>query len=79
VKREELFKIFIEIDMVGSTDEVQDPKLILNSMFMTRQQFDEHVEILKGLSAEKFYGIIEYNEEEIDNWLVDYFVKNQDI
>jgi hypothetical protein len=26
---------------------------------------------LKGLSIEKFYGIIEYNEEEIDNWLVD--------
>jgi hypothetical protein len=79
VKREELFKIFIEIDMVGSTDEVQDPKLILNSMFMTRQQFDEQVEILKGLSTEKFYGIIEYNEEKIDNWLVDYSMKNQDI
>jgi hypothetical protein len=25
------------------------------------------------------YGIIEYNEEEIDNWLVDYSMKNQDI
>jgi uncharacterized protein YeeX (DUF496 family) len=37
------------------------------------------VEILKGLSTKKFYGIIEYNEEEIDNWLVDYSVKNQDI
>jgi hypothetical protein len=34
---------------------------------------------LKGLSVEKFYGIIEYNEEEIDNWLVDYSMKNQDI
>jgi hypothetical protein len=79
VKREELFKRLTEIDLAGSTDEVQDPKLILNSMFMTKQQFDEQVEILKGLSAEKFYGIIEYNEEEIDNWLVDYSVKNQDI
>ena len=36
-------------------------------MFMTRQQFDEHMETLKGLSAKKFNGIIEYGEEEIDN------------
>jgi hypothetical protein len=74
-----LFKRITEIDLAGSTDEVQDPNLILNSMFMINQQFDEQVEILKGLSAKKFYGIIEYNEEEIDNWLVDYSVKNQDI
>jgi hypothetical protein len=31
------------------------------------------------LSIQKFYGIIEYDEDAIDNWLVDYFVKNQDI
>ena len=67
VKREELFKRFTEIDLAGSTDEVQDPKLILNSMFIKKQQFDEQVDILKGLSVEKFYGIVEYNEEEIKN------------
>jgi hypothetical protein len=78
-KREELFKRLTKIDLAGSTHEVQDPKLIFNSMFMTKQQFDEHVEILKGLSAEKFNGIIEYGEEEIDNWLIDYSIKNQDI
>jgi hypothetical protein len=77
VKREELFKILTEIDLAGSIDEVQYPKLILNSMFMTKKQFDEQVEILKGLLTKKFYGIIEYNEEEIDNWLVDYSVKNK--
>jgi hypothetical protein len=49
VKREELFKRLAEIDLEGSTDEVQDPKLILNSMFMTKQQLDEQVEILKEL------------------------------
>jgi hypothetical protein len=37
------------------------------------------MEILKGLSAEKFNGIIEYGEEQIDNWLIDYSRKNQDI
>jgi hypothetical protein len=79
MKREELFRRLTEIDLAGTTDEVQDPKLILNSMLMTRQQFDEQVEILKGLSAKKFNGIIEYCEEEIKNWLVDYSMENQDI
>jgi hypothetical protein len=79
VKREELLKRLTEIEIEGSTNKVQDPKLILNSMFMTKKQFDEQVDILKGLSTKKFYGIIEYNEEEIDNWLVYYSIKNQDI
>ena len=43
VKREELFKRLTGIDLVGSIDEVQDPKLILNSMFMTKKQFVEQV------------------------------------
>jgi hypothetical protein len=46
---------------------------------MTRNKFDEHLEILKGLSTEKFNGIIEHGQEEIDNWLIDYYMKNQDI
>jgi hypothetical protein len=48
-------------------------------MFLTKQQFDEQVDIFKRLSAENFYGILEYNEEEIDDWIVDYSVKNKDI
>jgi hypothetical protein len=77
VKREELFKRLMEIDLARGNDEVQDPKLILNSMFMTKKQFDEQVEILNGLLDEKFYGISEYNKEEIDNWLVDFSVKKK--
>jgi hypothetical protein len=49
LKREELFKRLTKIDLAGGTNEVQDPKLILNSMFLTKQQFDEQVEIFKGL------------------------------
>jgi hypothetical protein len=67
----------MEIDLAESTNEVQDPKLIINSMFLTKQQFNKQVEIFKGLSVEKFYGILEYNEDDIDNCLVDYSVKNQ--
>jgi hypothetical protein len=57
-RREELFKRLTEIDLVGSTNEVQDPKLILNLLFLTKKAFDEQVEIFKGLSFEKFYGIL---------------------
>jgi hypothetical protein len=77
LKREELFKRLTKIDLAGGTNEVQYPKLILNSMFLTKQQFDEQVEIFKGLLVENFYGILEYNEDEIYNWLVDYSVKNK--
>jgi hypothetical protein len=66
-RREKLFKRLTEIDLAGSTNDVQDPKLILNSLFLTKQAFDEQVEIFKGLSFEKFYGILEYNEDAIDN------------
>jgi hypothetical protein len=75
-KREELFKRLTEVDLARSTNKVQDPKLILNSLFLTKQQFDEQVEIFKGFSVEKFYGILEYDEDEIDNWIVNYSGKN---
>jgi hypothetical protein len=78
-RREELFKILTEVNLTRSTNEVKDPKLILNSLILTKQQFDDQVEIFKGLSVENFYGILEYNEDDIDNWLVEYYIKNQDI
>jgi endo-alpha-1,4-polygalactosaminidase (GH114 family) len=49
-RREELFKKLVEIDLARSTNEVQDPKLILNSLFLTKKAFDEKVDIFKGLS-----------------------------
>jgi uncharacterized protein YeeX (DUF496 family) len=35
--------------------------------------------MFKGLSFETFYGILEYSEDEVENWLVDYSIKNKDI
>jgi uncharacterized protein YeeX (DUF496 family) len=48
-------------------------------VFLTKQSFDEQVEIFKGLTFEKFYGILEYSEDDVENWLVDYSIKNKDI
>jgi hypothetical protein len=78
-RRDKLFKKLTEIDLAGSTNEVQDPKLIFNSLFLTKQAFDDQVHIYKRLSFENFYGILEYGEDDVKNWLVGYSIKNQDI
>jgi hypothetical protein len=76
-EKEELFKNLTQIDLSGSTNELQDPKLILKSLSLTKQAFDEKVDILKGLSLEKFYRILEYGEDDVENWLVDYLAHNE--
>ena len=53
-KKEELFRNLTQIDLARSTNEVQDPNLILKSLSLTKQDFDEQLDILKGLSLEKF-------------------------
>ena len=68
-----------EIDLGGSTNKVQDSKLIQKSLYLTKQSLDEQVEIFKGLSFENFYGILEYSEDDMENWLVDYSMKIKDI
>jgi hypothetical protein len=79
VKKGELYLKLVELDLAGTTREVQDPKLILNSMLMTREQFEEHLEILKVVSTEKFNSLTEYTEQEVESWLVSYVNKNEDI
>jgi hypothetical protein len=66
-KKEELFRKLTEIDLAGSTNEVQDPNLIVNSLSLTKQAFDEQVDIFRGLFLEKFYNILEYGEDDVDN------------
>jgi hypothetical protein len=68
-----------DLEMILNTNEFQDPKLVLKSLFLTKQEFDEQVDIFKGLSFENFYGILDYSEDDMENWLVDYLIKNQDI
>ena len=48
-------------------------------MFLTKQAFDDQIEIYKRLSFENFYGILEYGEDDVKKWLVGYSIKNQDI
>jgi hypothetical protein len=78
-KKETLFTKLTKIDLAGKTNGFQDPSLILNSLALTKQAFDKQVDNLKALSLENFYRILEYHEEEVDNWLVRYSVQNGDI
>jgi hypothetical protein len=78
-EKEELFRNLTQIDLAGSTNEVQDPNLILKSLSLTKEAFDEQLDILKGLSLEKFYDILEYGVYEVENWLVDYSTHNEEI
>jgi hypothetical protein len=79
VKKSEAYSKIMWLDLAGTTGEVQDPKLILNNILLARQQFEEHVEILKGISTKKFNPMTEYIEKEIESWLMEYVNKNEDI
>jgi hypothetical protein len=46
---------------------------------LTKQDFDKQVDIFKALSLEKFYNIFAYGQDDVDNWLVDYSVQNEEI
>jgi hypothetical protein len=48
-------------------------------LFLTKQAFDDQVQIYKRQSFENFYVILEYGEDDMKKWLVDYSIKNQDI
>jgi hypothetical protein len=78
-KKEDLFTSLIQIDLAGSTNEVQDPNLILKSFSITKESFHEQVDILKGLSFEKFYDIVEHHLDEHESWVLDYVAHNEEI
>jgi hypothetical protein len=46
---------------------------------LTKKDFDKHVDIFKALSLEKFYNILEYGQDNVDDWLVDYSIQNEEI
>jgi hypothetical protein len=46
---------------------------------MTKESFHEQLEILKGLSFEKFYDIVEHCVDELECWVLDYSAHNEEI
>jgi hypothetical protein len=67
------------MDLAETTNEVQDPNLILKSLSVTKEAFQEQVDILKGLSFKNFYGILEHRLDENECWVLDYASHNEEI
>jgi hypothetical protein len=67
------------LDLDGTTREVDNPKIISNSIFMTKEQFEKKLESLKSASTERFNSLTEYSEFEVESWLVNYVNKNEDM
>ena len=78
-KKENLFTKLTRTDLSRRTNDFQHPNSIVNSLPLTKQSFNKQVDIFKALSLEKFYSILEYAEDDVDNWLVNYLVYNKEI
>jgi hypothetical protein len=77
-KKENLLQSLLQMDLTGTTNEVQDTNLILKSLSVTKEAFQEQVDILKGLSFEKFYGILEHRLDEHKRCVLDYaYIRNK--
>jgi hypothetical protein len=66
-KKEKLFIRFSRINLVGRTNDFQDPNLIVNSFPLTRKDFNKSIDMFKALYLEKFYNILEYGQDHVDN------------
>jgi hypothetical protein len=78
-KKEKLLTKMSRINLTGNTNDFQDPNLIINSLPLTKQAFVKQVDIFKALSLKKFYSILEYGQDDVNNWLVEYSVHNKKI
>jgi len=79
VKRGELYLKLIELELVGSTNDVENLHLIMNSILLSNEQMEEKLDTLKIASSEKFNNLTEYSETDVESWLVYYANKNDDI
>jgi len=67
------------INLAKRTNDFQDVNLIVNSLPLTKKDFYKQCDIFKALSLKLFYSILEYGQDDVDNWLVDYSVQNEEI
>jgi hypothetical protein len=78
-KKDKLFTKLSNIDLAGKTNDFQDPLLIVNSLPLTREEFDKQVAMLNTFSLEKFYSILQFDQSHVHDWLVKYAVQNEEI
>jgi len=77
VKRGASYLKLIELDLGGTTGEVEEQKFILNYIFMSKEQFKEKLELLKSSLDERFNSLTKYSELEVESWLLSYVNKSE--
>jgi hypothetical protein len=73
-KRGDLF-----LKLVDLTKELRGPHLIMDSILLSKDQLQEHLDALKVSWENEFNEITEYSEEEVEKWLIRYVNKNEDV
>jgi hypothetical protein len=73
-KRGDLF-----LQLVDLTKELRIPHLIMDSILLSKDQLQEHLDTLKVAWENEFNEIIEYSEEEVEKWLIHYVNKNDEV
>jgi hypothetical protein len=53
------------IDLAGKTNDFQDPLLIVDSLPLTRQNFNKEVAMLNTLSLKTFYNIVQFYQAHV--------------
>jgi hypothetical protein len=72
-KRSDLF-----LNLVDVTKELEGPHLIMDSIFLTKDQLQEQLEVLKTSWDNEFENLTKFSQEEVEKWLVHYVKKNED-
>jgi hypothetical protein len=79
LNKDKLFTRLSNTDLAKKTNDFQDCDLIVNSLPLTRQEFDKQASMFKALSLENFYSILQFDQAHVDDWLVKYAVQNEEI
>jgi len=56
--------------------ELRGPHLIMDSILLSKEQLQEHMDVLKVAWENEFNEIIEYSKEKVEKWLIHYVNKN---
>jgi len=60
IKKGEFYLNLVELELFGSTEDVEDPHLIMNSILLSNEQMEKKSNLLKIASVEEFNNLTEY-------------------
>lgn len=67
------------LQLIDLTKEMRGPHLIMDSILLSKEQLQEHMDALKVEWENEFNEITEYSQEEVEKWLIHYVNKNDEV